>query len=45
MIEVWKPKSRSMLEHRFLSEWPNLGKFLAKVGEVYYLLGIAKGKA
>ena len=28
MIDVWKPKSRAMLEHKFLSEWLNFAKFL-----------------
>ena len=30
MIEVWKPKSRATLEHRFLNEWPNFVKLLEK---------------
>ena len=28
MIEVWKPNSRDMLEHKFLNEWLNFAKFL-----------------
>ena len=30
MIEVWKPKSRSMLEHRFPNEWANFVKLLER---------------
>lgn len=28
MIDVWKPKSHAMLEHRFLNELLNFAKFL-----------------
>ena len=32
MTEVWKPKSRVTLVHRFLNEWLSFAKFLEESG-------------
>jgi len=46
MIEVWKPKSRVILEHRFLNEWLNFAKFLEEESRwVSYLPGTTGGDA